>query len=342
MRVVTTPEKSMFRAFLLLLALVVPAVMSSCARHESDDAGGSAASPYVVTITSSLPLAPRSELCGYVDETSTQAPAANVQVMFWPPSGGSFAITTDAMGNFCVSPAGRVHNPNGMWDIRADGPLGQSEVLSFESLPYNMEVAISSDSLMNGEEAWMRLVYVDQAENPTTQVVSNSSFKISRLDGTTVAMLQSNGTGLVQYQSQLVPGIYLVQGIDNSSGELSPLREIATLSPSEAALGLSVAGQLDNQGNFLPPAARRWWDIVETEERQLKLKFFISQSAHFGGVVDFVDPANQSFALQVVPGSASLLWTPDAPGDWYASTELLLPTPGITGSLWRRILVLPL
>ncbi len=331
----------MSRSFLLLLALVASAVLSACARHESDD-GGSATSAYTVTITSSLPLPPRSQLCGYVDETSTQAPAANVQVMFWPPSGGSFAITTDAMGNFCVSPAGRVNNPNGMWDIRADGALGQSEVLSFESLPYNLEVAISSDSLMNGEEAWMRLVYVDQAENPTTQVVSNSSFKISRLDGTTVAMLQSNGAGLVQYQSQLVPGIYLVQGIDNSSGELSPLREIETLSPSEAALGLEVAGQLDNQGNFLPLAARRWWDIVETEERQLKLKFFISQSAHFGGVVDFVDPANQSFALQVVPGSASLLWTPDAPGDWYASTELLLPTPGITGSLWRRILVLPL
>jgi len=325
-----------FQIWLTLIALAF--VSASCAKHRSDSDAGPA---YVVTITSELPLAPRSQLCGYVDEVSTGAPAANVEVFVWPPSGPSFAVITDSQGNFCFSPAGKVHAPDGEWRLEATGTLGDSDAFIFDSFPYVREIAVSSDSWMNGEVVSMRLVNVDQAENPTTQVVANSAFKISRLDGTAVELLHSNGSGIVQYQSQLVPGVYLLQGIDNSTGELSPQREVVTLAPNESALGLSFAGQLDNQGSFLPPASRRWWDVRETENVQLRLKFFISQSAHFGGVVDFQDPTGLGFALQVVPGSPSLLWNADVPGDWFARAELQLPTPGITRSEWRRILVLP-
>lgn len=327
------------RSFLLLLALLVSAI--SCARHESDDDGGSATSPYVVTITSSLPLPPRSQLCGYVDKTATQAPAANVQILARSPSGQPFVITTDQMGNFCFSPAGQTQNPNGEWEIRADGALGQSEVLSFESLPYTREIVLTRDTWMNGETAIIRMVAVDQNENPTTNVVPSATFSISR-NGQIVEMLSTDSAGMAIYTSNLLPGVYEIWGSDDWTGDITPIREIVTLAPSEAALGLSVAGQLDEIGSFLPVAERRWWDGRDGEEQQLQLVYFISQSSHIGGFVDLLDPQGQVVSIQVAPGASSVLWTPDRIGDWYGATEINLPSPGLSTSLSRRILVLPL
>lgn len=291
---------------------------------------------YEVFITSQLPLPARTPLCGYALEYGTNNPVSNLPIVVDLPGGLPLvSVLTDANGEFCITPASVYGDVAGEALLYADdGNGGDSDPVSVFISAYTRDLLLSSDCWGNGETVAIRV-----------EDVSNGQFRPFELKiwdefGTLVGT-ENGGAGLVFRMNQLVAGVYDLQGRDTATNEVTPIRRIASLEPFEPALGVSIAHQLDNLGNALPLNQSREWEGEDGVPRDFGIVTYISQSTHLGGTLYAQDPDGYVLTFPISPGASSIGWIPDLPGHWWVQVEVDLPTPGVTVSEWRRVLVLP-
>ncbi|MBX7144708.1 MAG: hypothetical protein K1X79_09680 [Oligoflexia bacterium] len=291
---------------------------------------------YDVVITSALPLAPRTALCGYAVEHGTSNPAPNVSIVLDPPGGLPLAnVFTDANGNFCTNPAGFFGDIAGEVFVYVDdGNGGNSDTVSVLISPYTRDILLSSDCWGNGDTVALRVEDVSNGQFRPFEI------KIWDKDGNLIDTV-NGGAGLAFRQNQLVDGVYDLQGRDTGTGEFTPIRRVASLKSFEPALGASVARQLDSLGNALPLSQSREWDGDDGVPRDIGIATYISQSTHLGGTLYAQDPDGFVLTSPIAPGASTVGWQPDLPGVWFVQVEINLPTPGLTTSEWRPVLVFP-
>ena len=321
--------KSLAHSIVLLLIL-----LAGCAKHHHES--NQPPPGYLVTITSTVPLPPRTPLCGLVQEVLINGapPAQGVRVGISRPGAGIFFVTTDMEGRFCISPAGFVTDDAGPWQVVADGPSGRSDPISIEVSAYERDIAISRDVWFNGEQIAFRVVTVENGV-PTTTSVNHATFTILRF-GVPVEIFSTGAGGVAFYTSNLVPGEYTLWARDDQTEVVTPMRQILTLPPGPGALGASTARSLDNQGNFTP--APEWWDRKVGVDVPIEFVYYTSQSSHAGGSVAFI--GSSPATVPIAAGIQGYPWTPAQSGDWLVQLRLNLPS-GEATTLWRRVLVTP-
>ena len=318
-----------------LVALVL-ILLAGCAKHHSDSSSQQPPPGYQVSITSTLPLPPRTPLCGVVTEALVggSPPAQGVRVGISRPGAGPFFVITDLDGRFCISPAGFVSDDAGLWTVVADGSSGHSAPISIVVSRYEFDIAISRDIWLNGERIAFRVVRVVN-NAPTTTSVNQATFTILRF-GVPVEVFSTGPGGVAFYTSNLVPGEYTLWARDDQTNKVTPLRQVLTLPPTPGALGASTARSLDNQGLFTP--APEWWDRKVGVDVPIEFVYYTSQSSHSGGSIALIGATPAT--IPIGAGVQGYRWTPTEPGDWIVQLRLLLPA-GESTSLWRRVLVAP-